>query len=188
MPIDAPIEKRTKTVGKCIPKTRCITVDENLCEIEGEGELLVFGPHIMSGYWENEKETKKKFINYKGEIALRTDDIMFIDCEKYLHFCGRKGTLLKQNAYRISPSKIEKCVTQIEGIIEACAVNYIDVNEVERICCYYVGNVDQNKMKELCYRNLESYEVPYLFKRIIQMPLTDNRKYDRILLSKMLNE
>lgn len=185
MPSDAPLNKRLKSVGKCIPGTSCVVVNDVMEKTDGVGELIVFGPHIMSGYWNDPKETAERFILFDNKLALRTGDIMHQDREGYLYFHYRRSGLLKQNAHRISSTRIEQCVMKIEGVRDACAVNYIDPTGLEKICCYYVGDIPADKMKFLCYSYLKTYEIPYIFKLINCIPTTFNGKNDRRLLSNL---
>lgn len=73
----------------------------------GIGELVVRGPNVMEGYWNDEGEENVFFKDAEGRKCLRTGDYFRIDKEGFLYFCGRKKRILKTNGYRISCVELE---------------------------------------------------------------------------------
>jgi len=185
MPPDAPNDKLMHSVGICLPQTSAIIVGPDLepLPVGKSGELIVFGEHIMSGYWNKEEETKQVFIRRHNQYALKTGDIMRMDEDGFLYFSFRNTAFLKQNTIRISTKKVETNILKIEGITEACAVNYLDVDQIEKICCFYVGEANEKDMKKNCLPALEVYEVPHKFLKLNALPMSDNMKYDRKQMS-----
>ena len=95
------IEKNsTKTVGFPI---KYLTV-----KISKEKEILVKGPSIMLGYWNNSQLTKKTLKNN----WLHTGDLGVIDTLGRLIINGRKKDLIvTSNGENISPQKIENLLS-----------------------------------------------------------------------------
>ncbi len=101
------------SIGKTVPSVEAKIVNKNQ---EGIGELIVKGPNIMLGYFENKQETKKALVDgwfYTGDLAR-------IDEEGYIFICGRKkSVIVLKNGKNIYPEEIENLINRIEGIDES---------------------------------------------------------------------
>ena len=101
------------SIGKAVPSVQAKVIDKNS---EGIGELLVKGPSIMLGYFENEKATKE--VMEGGWF--KTGDLARIDEEGYIFICGRKkSVIVLKNGKNIFPEEIENLVNRIEGVNES---------------------------------------------------------------------
>ena len=82
----------------------------------GIGELVVKGPSVMLGYYENEKVNVKSLQDgwfYTGDLAK-------IDEEGYIFICGRKkSVMVLKNGKNIFPEEMENLVNKIEGVKES---------------------------------------------------------------------
>jgi len=97
--INATTPKNNKlgTCGKPLPG-----MAEKIAE---DGEILVKGPMVMTGYWNNPTATKESFTD---DGFLLTGDIGFIDSEGYLTITDRKKELFKTSGGKyIAPQPIE---------------------------------------------------------------------------------
>ena len=104
---------RIGSIGKAVPSVEVKIEDENE---EGIGELLVKGPSVMLGYYENKEATNEVLKNgwfYTGDLAK-------IDEEGYIYICGRKkSVIVLKNGKNIFPEEMENLVNKIEGIKES---------------------------------------------------------------------
>lgn len=101
------------SIGKTLPNVEVKLIDKNS---EGIGELLVKGPNIMIGYYQNEEANQKVFKD--GWFC--TGDLAKIDEEGYIFICGRKkSVIVLKNGKNIFPEEIEGLVNHIEGVEES---------------------------------------------------------------------
>jgi len=101
-PVD---DRRLGSVGKAVTD-----VEVNIAE---DGEILVRGPNVMSGYWKRRKETGETIV--KG--WLHTGDIGELDEDGYLHITDRKKDLLvNSGGENIAPQRVEGLLVADEMI------------------------------------------------------------------------
>ncbi|MEI9985104.1 MAG: long-chain fatty acid--CoA ligase [Aliidongia sp.] len=87
-------------------------------KVAADGELLVRGPNVMLGYW-NDPESTARAIR---DGWLHTGDIGQIDADGYLMITDRKRDFIKNSGGEmISPARIEGFLTLQEGIGQAMA-------------------------------------------------------------------
>lgn len=91
------------------------------------GELLVRGPSVCRGYWNDPEETRRVF----GDGWLHTGDLARQDQEGYLWIEGRKAAFLKIRGIRINLAEVERKVAVMPGVHEcgACGIDHPEVGE-----------------------------------------------------------
>jgi len=98
-----PVDHYKETsVGKVIPRTemRILEPDE-----EGNGEIIVKGPMVMQGYYNNETATGEVFTE---DGWFKTGDVGHLDSENYLYLTGRKKSLIvTEGGKNVFPEEIE---------------------------------------------------------------------------------
>ena len=115
------------SIGKTVPSVEAKLVDVNK---EGIGELVVRGPSIMLGYYENEEANKESL----KEGWFYTGDLAKIDEEGYIFICGRKkSVIVLKNGKNIFPEEMENLVNKIEGIKESFIFGKIQSNDENNI-------------------------------------------------------
>ncbi len=105
--------KKIGSIGKALP-TLDVKIDKP--NEEGIGELLVKGPSIMLGYYENEEATKET-IDKEG--WLHTGDLAKIDKDGFIFITGRKKfVIVLKNGKNIYPEELEILINKIAGVKE----------------------------------------------------------------------
>ena len=106
-------EHRIGSVGKTVPSVEAKIIDANN---EGVGELVVKGPNIAIGYYNDPKATKEVF----NEKWFYTGDLAKIDEDGYIFIKGRKKiVIVLKNGKNIFPEEMENLVNKIEGVKES---------------------------------------------------------------------
>jgi long-chain acyl-CoA synthetase len=85
-----------------------------------QGEILIRGPLVFSGYWGEEELTKHTF----RDGWHHTGDVGLIDEEAFLWFVGRKAEkeLIKPGGENVYPVEVEKVILEHPDVIEACVI------------------------------------------------------------------
>lgn len=104
---------RVGSIGKALPHVQSKIEDAN---DEGMGELVVKGPNVMLGYFNDEIATKEVM----EDGWFRTGDLAKIDEDGYIFICGRKkSVIVLKNGKNIFPEEMEALVNKIEGVKES---------------------------------------------------------------------
>lgn len=110
---------------------------------KGIGEIIVKGPNVMLGYYENEDATKEVLI----DGYFHTGDLGYIDKQGYLFITGRKKDMIVlNNGKKIFPQELEILLNESPFIEESFV--YLSPTEVDKICTKIVYNKDNDSFKD----------------------------------------
>lgn len=108
---NVPGQTRYGTVGKVIPG-----VEVRIAE---DGEILVRGPNVFTGYDKDPEATRESFI----DGWLRSGDLGSIDAAGFLRITGRKKEIIiTAGGKNITPSLIEEALKSIDLVADAMVV------------------------------------------------------------------
>lgn len=116
-----PVDHYKETsVGKIIPQTEMQILDP---DEEGNGEIIVRGPMVMQGYYNNETATKEVFTE---DGWFKTGDVGYLDNENYLYLTGRKKSLIvTEGGKNVFPEEIEDHFQLYEEIEQILVRGYV---------------------------------------------------------------
>ena len=106
-------EKKPGAVGLALPSlnVKIDNPDEN-----GEGEILVKGPSVMMGYYHNEEENKRAFV----DGWFKTGDYGYITEDGFIYVTGRKKDIIVlRNGKNVYPQEIENLINKIPYVTES---------------------------------------------------------------------
>jgi long-chain acyl-CoA synthetase len=176
-----------RTVGLPFPDTEARVVDLQLGEIElgpGEkGELLVRGPQIMKGYW-NDPEATARVLK---DGWLHTGDIVEKDEEGFLYIVGRKRDRIVAAGHTVWPSEVEEILGAHPSVERVVAIGVPDplrcATDVEAFVTLRTGIEHEGieeELLDLCARSLDYFKVPAKITVVASLPLTALGKVDRV--------
>jgi acyl-CoA synthetase (AMP-forming)/AMP-acid ligase II len=85
----------------------------------GVGELLIRGPQVMRGYWQ-QPEASAECITEDG--WLRTGDIASLDEEGYAYIHDRKKEMIKYKGYQVAPAELEAVLLEHPQVRDAAVI------------------------------------------------------------------
>ena len=106
---------KTGSFGFPIPNVDAAIVDPETNEFlpPGEvGEMILSGPNITAGYWNNPAETERTVIELEGKKWLKTGDLVRMKEDGYFYFYDRKRDLIKYKGYSVFARDIEDYLYQ----------------------------------------------------------------------------
>jgi 2,3-dihydroxybenzoate-AMP ligase/mycobactin salicyl-AMP ligase len=150
------------------------------------GELLVKGPSVFSGYYNNPEENAKIF-DENG--FFKTGDIATISEQGYITLCGRIKEMINRGGESISATEIEKLIILHPDVALVGVIPMPDKLMGERVCAYietkngasltFEGVIDFLKSK-----NASVLQFPEKIVFIKNMPTTNAGKLDKKALRK----
>jgi long-chain acyl-CoA synthetase len=149
------------SIGLPIPSTDVSIRDDAGMEMGTNevGEICVFGPQLMRGYWNRPDETEKVMF---GDW-LRTGDIGRMDENGFVYIEDRKKDMILVSGFNVYPNEIEAVVAENPGVLEVAAVAQLDESSGESVALFVVKkdpSLTAEALIEYCRANLTGYKVP----------------------------
>ncbi|TFD70860.1 long-chain-fatty-acid--CoA ligase [Cryobacterium gelidum] len=175
--------RRPGTVGVPFPSTDIRVVDPEDPTIERgfdeEGELLVAGPQVFSGYWDRPSESAEVLLPGGW---LRTGDIVRVSADGFITIVDRLKELIITGGFNVSPSEVEETLLSHPDINDAATVGLPSPNGGEDVVAVVVlrsgAELDVTAVREYCRTRLSAYKVPRRIVEVDDLP--------RSLLGKVL--
>jgi long-chain acyl-CoA synthetase len=112
---NTPSAKRAGSVGRPLAEFRA--------QVDADGEILLSGANLFSGYWRNEDASTAAFCEIDGVRWLRTGDLGSIDADGFLRITGRRKELIvTSNGKNVQPAGLEEAVLRTSGISQCVVV------------------------------------------------------------------
>ncbi|MBL7166489.1 MAG: long-chain fatty acid--CoA ligase [Dehalococcoidales bacterium] len=149
------------------------------------GELLVRGPQVMKGYWNQSAETEEVLVEIDGEKWLRTSDLASMDEEGYFSFYDRKRDMIKYKGLAVFAREVEEVLANHPQVKEAGVIGVPDPEVGERVKAVVVletearGKVLEEEIIKYCQENLAHYKCPRVVEFRGEVPKTDVGKVSR---------
>ena len=152
-------QKRPGSVGLVLDNLQVKIENKNE---EGIGEIVVKGPSVMLGYYENEKDTKK--VLKKGWFS--TGDYGYLDKDNFLYVTGRKKDIIVlQNGKNVYPQEIEFLINKIPYISESLVYQRKENNTDTMLCAKIVydketieqtfGKKEENEYEKIIWQEIK---------------------------------
>ncbi len=124
-----PQRPKRQCLGMPIIGTEARVIDpETLKEVQqGEtGEIVIHGPQVFKGYWNNPRATEQAFIELDGKSFFRSGDLGRIDEDGYYFITDRLKRMINASGFKVWPAEVESMLFQHPGIQEACVISTRD--------------------------------------------------------------
>jgi amino acid adenylation domain-containing protein len=173
-------ENNTTHIGQPIDNMEIFLLDDNLKE-QTEGEICISGKGVSSGYHNNEKLTRNKFLNNSAlgkKVIYRTGDFARKLPNGDIEYIGRIDRQVKIRGNRIELEEIENCILKYDGVSGAI-VKAIKDHDSNVLCAYLVLNNKKAAipaLKKFITSRLPIQAIPSFFVVLDSFPLTTNGK------------
>jgi fatty-acyl-CoA synthase len=164
--------RKLGSAGLAIPHGRIAVVDDDgrPCAVDEVGEIVVHGPQVMSGYW-NQPEASASAL--RGGW-LHTGDLGRLDDDGYLYVVDRAKDMLISGGLNVYPAEIERTLATLPGLVEVAVIGVADRTwgETPAVIAVTDGrDLDAAEVLGACSGVLADYKLPrYLVVRDTPLP------------------
>lgn len=181
MPIEDTDMVGSGSCGRPAPYRRCRIADEEGRTLPvGEiGELLVQGPGIMTGYYNNPEATASAF----HDGWFRTGDLFRMDERGYFYIVGRLKDMVRRNGENIAARELEMVLNSAAAVQESAVIGVPDEARGEEVKACIVLREGFSPSQEVieglishCLRELAPFKVPRYYSFRTSLPRTASNK------------
>ena len=152
------------SIGVPVPGTDVRLVGDDGVDVPpGQpGELIVRGPQVMDGYWQQPDETAKVL----RDGWLYTGDVATMDEDGYFQIVDRKKDMILVSGFNVYPNEVEAVLAGHPGVAEACVVGAPDPQCGEAVVAFVVRrdpSVTAEQLRLHAKAQLTNYKVPRTF-------------------------
>jgi 2,3-dihydroxybenzoate-AMP ligase/mycobactin salicyl-AMP ligase len=178
------LETICTTVGRptCPYDTyKVIDKDGNELPPNTQGELVLKGPGVFTGYYNNPEENKEAFTK---DGFFRTGDVAKIDEKGYITLTGRIKEMINRGGESISATEIERLINRHPDVSAVAVIPMPDPFMGERVCAY----IQPKAGSQLSFDEIISFlkgqkasvlQLPERIEFIDVMPYTGAQKLDK---------
>jgi len=177
------------------PKEQCLGIP--VCDVDSRiidpvtllevpqgqtGEIIVHGPQVMLGYWNQPQATTEAFVQIDGKRFLRTGDLATIDNEGYYFFVDRLKRMINAAGFKVWPAEVEALLYQHPAIQEACVIAAKDARRGETVKAVvvlkpaHVGQVTEQQITDWAHAHMAAYKVPRIVQFAAALPKSGTGK------------
>ena len=180
-----------ETVCSTVGRPTCPYDTYKVCDFNGQelssgesGELLLKGPGVFAGYYNNPAENKLVF---DANGFFRTGDLARIEANGYIILTGRTKEMINRGGESISATEIERLISRHPDVAMVAVVPMPDPLLGERACAYVqprkgVGLSFEGIIEFLKEQQASVLELPERIEFIDAMPYTRAQKLDKGVL------
>ncbi len=160
---------KKQCLGIPVFDTQARVVDpETLRELPaGEvGEIVVAGPQVFDGYWNNADANAACFVELDGVRFFRTGDLARTDDDGYYFLVDRLKLMINVVSYKVWPAEVEAMLYAHPAIQEAVIIAKHDARRGEQVKAVVVlkpavrGQVDAAELIQWARETMAAYKVP----------------------------
>ncbi|RFU62985.1 fatty acid--CoA ligase [Peribacillus glennii] len=153
------------------------------------GEILVKGPCMMSGYFGREEANEKAL--YKGWY--HSGDIGYLDEDGYLWVKDRVDDMIISGGENVYPREVEDTLYEHDGVLDCAVLGQPDDHWGETVTAFIVAkdsSLTEGELEEWCKnsKTLANYKRPRKYIFCDELPRNASGKIQKFMLRKQLQD
>ncbi|MBP9988798.1 MAG: amino acid adenylation domain-containing protein, partial [Ruminococcus sp.] len=175
-------DSKNVTIGKPLSNTKFYVMDKfgNVLPPYACGELIICGECVGRGYIGLPEKNKASFFTFNGIPAYHSGDLVRMNCDGEIEFCGRIDNQVKLRGFRVELDEIENVICSFSGVKQSKVVVRNNGTEDYLAGFFTAENVIEiEELTGFLKTKLTYYMVPDIIMQLEQMPLTQSGKIDK---------
>ena len=144
------------------------------------GEIVIRGPNVMQGYYNNVEATDSSIVNG----WLRTGDQGYRDQDGYYFIVGRKKEMIIRGGENIYPKEIEEVLYENEGVQDCAVVGIPDKKYGEEVAAFVVlkagSSTTEKEIKNYLRQKIADFKRPRVLEIVTDLPRTATGKIQKV--------
>ncbi|MFJ2443994.1 MULTISPECIES: long-chain-fatty-acid--CoA ligase [unclassified Streptomyces] len=180
------------SAGIAMPYTEVRVVDAVTNEPlkPGEsGEIVVRGPNVTAGYWNNQQATAAAF---DGEGWFHSGDIGYLDEDGYLFIVDRLKDMIISGGENVYPAEVERVLAAMPGVVDVAVVGVADDQWGESVAAVVTVAEDTaislEDVREYAAGHLARYKLPRRLKLVPAVPRNASGKLNKTVIRCLASE
>jgi long-chain acyl-CoA synthetase len=160
------------SIGRPLDDVEIRLVDEEGDEVEegDPGEIVVRGPNVFRGYWNDPEYTERSFV----DGWFRTGDVGVADDDGDLYIVDRRRDLILVSGFNVYPREVEDVIRKHPKVSECAVVGDTDPTTGEHVRAVVVPEPGQTVTAEeivaFCEHSLAHYKLPRVVDIVGEIP------------------
>ncbi len=146
------------------------------------GEIVLHGPQVFQGYWQQPQATAEAFIRHDGKRFFRTGDLGYYDEDGYFFITDRLKRMINAAGFKVWPAEVEAMLYAHPDIQEACIIGTRDAHRGETVKALVVlktdarGRVSAEDIIGWAKARMAAYKYPRVVEFVEALPKTATGK------------
>ena len=183
--INPPARAKMQCLGIPTFDTESLVVDpETLAVLEpgAQGEIVVRGPQLLTGYWNNDKAYRESWAEIGGKRYFRTGDLGRTDEDGYFFISDRLKRMINAAGMKVWPAEVEASMYRHPAIQECCIIGAPDARRGETVKAVVVlkpdarGKVSGEEILAWAHGQMAAYKAPRLIEFSDALPRSGSGK------------
>jgi len=146
------------------------------------GEIVVHGPQVMQGYWNNPQASADSFVTLDGKRFLRTGDLAQVDEDGYFFMVDRLKRMINASGFKVWPAEVEAMMYAHPAIQEVCVIAAHDERRGETVKALVVlrdafkGQTTEQEIIDWSHEHMAAYKSPRIVQLVERLPKSGTGK------------
>ncbi len=147
------------------------------CAVGEVGEVMIHGPQVFKGYWQNRSATEAAFVEIDGKSFFRSGDLGRVDEDGYFFLTDRLKRMINASGFKVWPAEVEALLFRHPAVQEACIVSARDAYRGETVKAVIVLRGDEQSkattekdIVDWAHANMAAYKVPRIVEFVDALP------------------
>ncbi|GAA3518379.1 hypothetical protein GCM10022294_30660 [Dietzia aurantiaca] len=179
----APVDPASGTLSIGVPlpgiAAEVVGPDDRPVPPGDQGELVLAGPQIVSGYWRNEEATASTMPGGR----LHTGDVAVMDADGWVYLVDRLKDQINSSGYKVWPREVEDALYEHDAVFEAAVIGLADEYRGEKVVAFVslkAGcTATSDELAAFAGERLAAYKRPAEVHVVGELPKTQTGKIRR---------